>query len=196
MTVVLNGSGLTIEKLARVARHGEQVELAPEALARIGVCRAMLEEKIQAHEIMYGVNTGIGEFSEIVLNDDQVKDFQKYLIYNHSAGIGDPAPAEYVRGAMVGRINVHAHGNSGCRPVITQTLVAMLNRGVAASPCWASQAEYEVRSDGVGPVIPGTTARAPSRSNPVAITVIFTRPSSRGSITAPKMMFASSCAAS
>ncbi len=106
MTVVLNGSGLTIDKLARVARHGEHVELAPEALARIGTCRAMLEEKIQAHEIMYGVNTGIGEFSEIVLNDDQVKDFQKYLIYNHSAGIGDPAPAEYVRGAMVGRINI------------------------------------------------------------------------------------------
>lgn len=135
MTVVLNGSGLTIEKLARVARHGEQVELAPEALARIGVCRAMLEEKIQAHEIMYGVNTGIGEFSEIVLNDDQVKEFQKYLIYNHSAGIGDPAPAEYVRGAMVGRINVHAHGNSGCRPVITQTLVAMLNQGVTPFVC-------------------------------------------------------------
>ncbi len=64
---------------------------------------------------MYGVNTGIGEFSEVVLNDDQVKDFQKYLVYNHAAGIGDPAPIEYVRGAMLGRINVHAHGNSGCR---------------------------------------------------------------------------------
>ena len=84
----------------------------PDALDRIKVCRRMLEEKIQAKEIMYGVNTGIGEFSEIVLNDEQVKQFQKYLIYNHAAGIGDPAPIEYVRGAMAGRINVHAHGNS------------------------------------------------------------------------------------
>jgi len=49
----------------------------------------MLEKKIIAHEIMYGVNTGIGEFSEVVLNDDQVKDFQKYLVYNHAAGIGN-----------------------------------------------------------------------------------------------------------
>ena len=73
----------------------------------------MLEKKIVAGEIMYGVNTGIGEFSEVVLNDDQVKDFQKYLIYNHAAGIGDPMPIEYVRGAMLGSINVHAHGNSG-----------------------------------------------------------------------------------
>lgn len=35
----------------------------------------MLEKKVLAHEIMYGVNTGIGEFSEVVLNDDQIKDF-------------------------------------------------------------------------------------------------------------------------
>ena len=116
MSIVLNGSGLTIEKVVRIARHNEKVELAPEALERIKKCRAMLEKKIEAHEIMYGVNTGIGEFSEVVLNDDQVKDFQKYLIYNHAAGIGDPAPIEYVRGAMAGRINVHAHGNSGIRP--------------------------------------------------------------------------------
>ena len=135
MTFIINGSGLTIEKLANVARYNEKVELHPDALKRIIACRAMLEKKIKAHEIMYGVNTGIGEFSEVVLNDNQLKDFQKYLIYNHAAGIGDPAPVEYVRGAMLARINVHAHGNSGCRPEITQTLVEMLNRGVTPYVC-------------------------------------------------------------
>ena len=135
MSIILDGSGLTIEKLVRIARHNEKVELAPEALERIKKCRAMLEKKIEAHEIMYGVNTGIGEFSEVVLNDDQVKEFQKYLIYNHAAGIGDPAPIEYVRGAMAGRINVHAHGNSGIRPEITLTLVEMLNKGVTPYVC-------------------------------------------------------------
>ena len=135
MAIQLNGSSLTIEKLVRIARHGEQVELPAEAVARIEKCRAMLEKKIQAHEIMYGVNTGIGEFSEVVLTDDQVKDFQKYLIYNHSAGIGDPAPIEYVRGAMASRVNVHAKGHSGCRPEITRTLVDMLNKGVTPFVC-------------------------------------------------------------
>jgi histidine ammonia-lyase len=135
MSIVLNGSGLTIEKLVQVARYGEKVELDPEALERIKVCRAMLEEKIDAGEIMYGVNTGIGEFSEVVLNDDQVKQFQRYLIYNHAAGIGDPTPIEAVRAAMVGRINVHAHGKSGCRPVITETLIEMLNKGVTPVVC-------------------------------------------------------------
>jgi histidine ammonia-lyase len=135
MTVILTGSGLTIEKLVNIARHNEKVKLHPDALKRIKACRVMLEEKINAHEIMYGVNTGIGEFSEVVLTDEQVKEFQKYLIYNHAAGIGDPAPIEYVRGAMVARINVHAHGQSGCRPEITKTLVEMLNKGVTPFVC-------------------------------------------------------------
>jgi histidine ammonia-lyase len=135
MTIVLDGSGLTIEKLERIARQGEAVALAPEALERIKTCRAMLERKLAAHEIMYGTNTGIGEFSEVVLDDDQVKQFQRYLVYNHAAGIGDPAPIEYVRAAMAGRINVHAHGNSGCRPEITLTLVEMLNKGVTPVVC-------------------------------------------------------------
>lgn len=135
MTLIINGSGLTVESIVKVARHGEKVELDSEALQRIKKCRAMLERKIDAHEIMYGVNTGIGEFSEVVLNDDQVKDFQKYLIYNHAAGIGDAMKEEYVRGAMLGRINVHAHGNSGIRPEITLTLIEMLNKGVTPFVC-------------------------------------------------------------
>jgi histidine ammonia-lyase len=135
MTIVLDGQNLTVEKLVQVARHNEKVELHPNALERIRVCRQMLEEKVAAHEIMYGVNTGIGEFSEVVLSDDQVKQFQKYLIYNHAAGIGDPVPIEYVRAAMTGRINVHAHGNSGCRPEITLTLVEMLNKGLTPVVC-------------------------------------------------------------
>jgi len=135
MTITLNGSSLTIDKLVRIARHGEKVELHPEALERIKVCRLMLEEKLAAREVMYGTNTGIGEFSEVLLDDDQVKQFQRYLIYNHAAGIGEPAPIEYVRGAMAGRINVHAHGNSGCRPEITLTLVDMLNKGLTPVVC-------------------------------------------------------------
>ncbi len=135
MAITLNGSGLTVEKLVRITRFNEKVELSTDAIERIKTCRAMLEKKIENHEIMYGINTGIGEFSEVVLNDEQVKDFQKYLIYNHSAGIGDPMPVEHVRGAIAGRINVHAHGNSGCRLEITQTLVDMLNKNVTPVVC-------------------------------------------------------------
>ncbi|MBN2565005.1 MAG: aromatic amino acid lyase [Candidatus Eisenbacteria bacterium] len=135
MAIVLDGSGLTVERLVQIARDGESVEVPVAAYERVKTCRAMLEEKIIAGEIMYGVNTGIGEFSEVVLDDEQTKQFQKYLIYNHAAGIGDLAPIEYVRGAMAGRVNVLVKGKSGCRPEIVQTLVSMLNKGVTPAVC-------------------------------------------------------------
>ena len=80
MALALGNTRLSTENLIRIARFNESVELHSDAVTRIKNCREMLEEKIQSREIMYGVNTGIGEFSEVVLDDDQLQDFQKYLI--------------------------------------------------------------------------------------------------------------------
>jgi histidine ammonia-lyase len=135
MTLTITGKDLTTEDVVDVARRSRKVELDPDAVARIERCRAFIDERIAAREIMYGVNTGIGEFSEVVLDDDQIKDFQRYLIYNHAAGIGEPLPVEVVRAAMTTRINVHAKGFSAIRPVITRLLVDMLNAGVTPVVC-------------------------------------------------------------
>jgi histidine ammonia-lyase len=135
MAIVLDGKSLTIEKLVAISRYNEKVELAPEPLEAIKKCRAMLETKLKAGEIMYGTNTGIGDLSEVILSDEEIEQFQKYLIYAHSAGIGEPMPIEYVRGAMATRINVHAKGRSACRPEITLTLIEMLNKGVTPVVC-------------------------------------------------------------
>jgi len=130
MSLTITGKNLKIEDVVEIARNNEKVKLSSESIKKINNCRDLVESKINSGEIMYGINTGIGEFSETILNNDQIKDFQKYLIYNHSAGIGEPAPIDHVRAAMLGRINVHAKGMSGCRLIITQTLVDMLNKGV------------------------------------------------------------------
>ena len=135
MTLILDGSDLSIEKVVAVARRGERVGLHPDAEQRICKCRDMLERKLASNETMYGINTGIGEFSETVLTDEEVKQFQRYLIYNHAAGIGKPAPHEYVRAAIVSRVNVHAKGRSGMRIEVTRQLVEMLNRGVMPHVC-------------------------------------------------------------
>ena len=145
MTITLDGSSLTIETLARIARGSEPVALSPEAAERIRICRKMVETKLAAREIMYGTNTGIGEFSEKILSDEQVTEFQKYLIYNHAAGIGDPMPIDVVRAAWAGRINVHAHGNSGCRLEIPLAMIEMLNKGV--TPVMSSKGSVGASGD-------------------------------------------------
>lgn len=135
MSIVITGNDLTIDDVVRVARFGEKIELHSDALERMAACREMLERKLDEGQVIYGVNTGIGEMADVRLEPEQVEKFQKYLIISHSAGIGDPAPGEHVRAALLGRINVHAKGYSGCRPVVTETLVEMLNRGVTPVVC-------------------------------------------------------------
>lgn len=130
MTVVLDGSSLSIEDVVEVARKHKDVDVSEESWNRINQCRDMIQVKIDSHEIMYGVTTGIGEFSEVVLDAEQLEDFQKFLIYSHAAGIGGPLAEEVVRAAMCGRINVHCNGNSGGRSEITEKLIECLNAGV------------------------------------------------------------------
>ncbi|MDH5467105.1 MAG: histidine ammonia-lyase [Candidatus Aminicenantes bacterium] len=135
MTITLDGHDLTIEKVVQVARGKEKIDIHPEAMRRIKKCRDLLEDKIKKREIMYGVNTGIGELSEVVLTQDQVENYQRYLVYSHAAGYGKPLPVEVVRAAILSRINCHCHGHSGLRPVVVETLKEMLNKGVTSVVC-------------------------------------------------------------
>ena len=135
MTITLDGHSLTAEKVAQVARGNEKIAIHPEAMKRIKKCRGFLEERIKKREIVYGVNTGIGELSEVVLTQEQVGKYQRYLIYSHAAGYGKPFPIDVVRAAILSRINCHCHGHSGLRPVVVETLKEMLNKGVTPVVC-------------------------------------------------------------
>jgi len=135
MTVVLGVEQLTTEKVLRVARSREEVALAPEALERVAHCRSFLDEKIADGAVMYGINTGIGELSEVVLSPDDIQGFQKYLVYSHAAGYGEPLPEEAVRAAMTSRTNVLLKGHSACRPVVPEMMATLLNAGVTPVVC-------------------------------------------------------------
>jgi len=135
MPVVIDGKTLTIEKMVNVARNNASISVSESSWRKINSCRQMLEEKIENHEIMYGITTGIGEFSEVTLDPDQTKEFQKLLVYSHAAGIGKPMDIEVVRGAMCGRINVHSKGYSGGRKEITEYLIEALNQNLTPVVC-------------------------------------------------------------
>ncbi len=133
--VMLDGHSLKIEDVAAIARHRQPIHLHSDAIGRINQCRQLLERKIEAREIMYGVNTGIGELSEVVLTPDQAERYQKYLLYSHAAGCGEPCSEEDVRAAMLSRLNTHCWGHSGIRLEVVQTQMDMLNRGVTPVVC-------------------------------------------------------------
>ena len=135
MVVELDGHSLTAEDVVSIARGGERVSISREAVDRINKCRALLERKIAAKEIMYGVNTGIGELSEVVLNEEQVAKYQRYLVYSHAAGCGEPMSEEDARASILSRLNTHCWGHSGIRYELVELMIEMLNRGVNPVMC-------------------------------------------------------------
>lgn len=127
--LALNGTSLTLADTVAVAA-GAAVSLAPEARVRVEQARAFVESLLARNEVVYGINTGFGALSEVVVPPDELRALQLNLVRSHACGVGDPLPETVSRAMLLHRANVLAKGFSGCRTVVIETLLAMLNRGV------------------------------------------------------------------
>ena len=131
MTVIkIDGNSLTLDNVVEVARLGATVELTAESIKSIDISRQYVDELVESGEIVYGITTGFGNFSNVHISKDQAKDLQRNLIISHSCGVGDYLPTDAVRAMMLLRINNLAKGYSGIRLSTIETLMNMLNKGV------------------------------------------------------------------
>jgi histidine ammonia-lyase len=131
MTISLNGSDLTVTQVVAVARHGETVALAPEAIAAMRRSRAIVQDALAGGEPVYGLTTGVGERKAYLLDPAERQRFNHRLVLNHRIAQGDVAPADVVRGAMLCLANSYAKGVTGVRPELAEMIVALLNEGFA-----------------------------------------------------------------
>jgi histidine ammonia-lyase len=76
------------------------------------------------------VNTGFGKLSDIHIDPSQLRELQLNLVRSHSCGLGPPLSLDEARAMLLLRANVLALGYSGCRPLLVETLIAMLEREV------------------------------------------------------------------
>ncbi|HEY6230423.1 MAG TPA: histidine ammonia-lyase [Pyrinomonadaceae bacterium] len=126
----LRGQPLTLEQVVAVASGQEQVTLAAGARARAQASRAVVDRIVAENEAVYGVNTGFGKLSDVRIEPDRLAELQLNLVRSHSCGVGSPLSIAEARAMLLLRANVLASGFSGARPVIIDTLVNMLARGV------------------------------------------------------------------
>ena len=126
----LDGRALSLEQIASVALDGGSVAIASDAYRRMEASRAVVEGVVSRGETAYGINTGFGKLSDVRIGPDQLEALQRNLVRSHACGIGEPLPEDEVRAMLLLRANVLAKGLSGVRPVVAETLVAMLNRSV------------------------------------------------------------------
>lgn len=130
MAVVINGRDLTVEEVIRVCRQNEKVEIAPEAKKAVQKARDYIEKKLEDGAVIYGLTTGFGKFSNVLISKEETAELQKNLIMSHTCTMGEPYPRQYVRAAMLLRCNALSRGNSGIRLSTVQTLIDMLNAGI------------------------------------------------------------------
>jgi histidine ammonia-lyase len=128
--IALNGNELTFEQLYRVALHGAAVSLAPSAVARMNGSRAVVDQLVASGATAYGINTGFGKLASVRISAEQVRDLQVNLVRSHCCGVGAPLGEAETRAMMLLRANALAKGLSGVRPLVVETLCAMLNARV------------------------------------------------------------------
>jgi histidine ammonia-lyase len=129
-TLAISGNDLSLAQLFAAVFDAEPVTLAPDARARMQTSRALVERVIASGQTVYGVNTGFGELAEVRISSDQIRQLQVNLVRSHCCGVGAPLAEHEVRAMLLLRANTLAKGLSGIRPVVVETLCAMLNAGV------------------------------------------------------------------
>jgi histidine ammonia-lyase len=126
MTILLDGASLRIEDVVRVARGYEQVALEEDARRRVVRCRNVIEELAKS-KVIYGINTGFGALSNIIIPSQDLEDLQLNLIRSHAAGVGPALPTDVTRAMMLHRANTLAKGLSGIRLPTLEALIGMMN---------------------------------------------------------------------
>ena len=126
----LDGQKLSLNQIVAVAEGEERVALAAAARVRCEESRRVVEEIVAAGRTVYGVNTGFGKLSDVHIEPSQLSQLQFNLVRSHSVGLGPPLPEVDARAMMLLRANVLSLGYSGCRPLLIDTLAAMLEHGV------------------------------------------------------------------
>ncbi|WP_409299761.1 histidine ammonia-lyase [Peribacillus sp. SCS-155] len=125
--VELNGHSLTLDQINNICLQGELVSISPESMKKVIESRAAVEQIVLDKRTVYGINTGFGKFSDVMIDSQDVHNLQINLIRSHACGVGEAFPEHVSRTMVLLRLNALLKGFSGVRPEIVEGLASLLN---------------------------------------------------------------------
>jgi len=128
--VTISTNGMTFADVVAIARHNAPVKLSQEALAAMQKSRDHVEKLAASDTPVYGISTGFGALANRHVSQELRTQLQRSLIRSHAAGVGEPVEREVVRALMALRLKTLASGRTGVRPVVAETMAAVLNAGI------------------------------------------------------------------
>ncbi|WP_329522559.1 aromatic amino acid lyase [Streptomyces jietaisiensis] len=127
--VVLDGAGLDVGGVVRLADNDAVPEVTGEALARV---RHAWEtaERLAARGRLYGRGTGVGAHRQVAVEEDELAGHGLRLLRSHAGGAGAVLPARQARAMLAVRTNQLLAGGSGIHPDFVEALAEALRLGV------------------------------------------------------------------
>ncbi len=128
--IVLSGNDLTFDQFINAVRNGCQVMLSEDAGVKVIKARESIHRALSSKRVIYGLTTGFGALSDVVISKEQTKQLQKNILMSHAAGVGDYLDEETARATLLLKMNDFAKGHAGIKLETLKTLVEMFNKGV------------------------------------------------------------------
>lgn len=126
----LHPHALTAADVVDVARRDRPIRLSATALETLSTARAAVDALAAAERPVYGVSTGFGALATRHIPADRRADLQRSLLRSHAAGSGPEVEREVVRAMMLLRLRTLISGHTGVRPIVAETLAALLTAGI------------------------------------------------------------------
>ncbi len=120
---------LTIKEFISIVFNNDSIQVQPSVLKRVNESFDFLKVFSQ-NKIIYGVNTGFGPMAQYRIKDEDCIQLQYNLIRSHSSGSGMPLKPEYVKAAILARLNTLSLGNSGVHPSVIELMVELINKDI------------------------------------------------------------------
>ena len=125
--VALGATPVSRGDVVVVARERARVTLTDEARAAMAASASIVERLARSTRPVYGVSTGFGALATTIIPPDRREEMQRALVRSHAAGMGAPVEREVVRAMLFLRARTLALGRSGARPLVAETILALLN---------------------------------------------------------------------
>lgn len=87
--------------------------LSAASIEKVKRSAAFVQEIVDSHRTVYGVNTGFGILANSPISDEDTATLQYKILQSHSVGVGDPVPAVIARLMLVTKLQALAMGFSG-----------------------------------------------------------------------------------
>ena len=127
----LTGKYITLTRFDELCQS-KNLTISPDAIERVDIARKVIDTLIENNEVAYGINTGFGVNSNIIIPRKDIAELQYNIVVSHATGVGETIPVEIARRMMLLRILTLLKGNSGIRSATIRKLIDAWNTGIVS----------------------------------------------------------------